>query len=72
MIHRGKHQYHIIRLASPEQICLIDFFLPNGEIVGQVSKPHNKHYKMHNIQKTWIILLVRAPAVKAEVAGSNL
>ena len=46
MIHREKHQHLRIRLASPEQIrSWAERILPNGEIVGQVTKPYTLHYK---------------------------
>jgi DNA-directed RNA polymerase beta' subunit len=52
MIHREKHQHLRIRLASPEQIrSWAERILPNGEIVGQVTKPYTLHYKTHKPEK---------------------
>nr|YP_009732843.1 RNA polymerase beta' subunit [Diphyscium foliosum]QHU77188.1 RNA polymerase beta' subunit [Diphyscium foliosum] len=52
MIHREKYQYIRIRLASPEQIRnWAERILPNGEIVGQVTKPYTLHYKTHKPEK---------------------
>nr|YP_009041046.1 RpoC1 [Tetraphis pellucida]AIB08531.1 RpoC1 [Tetraphis pellucida] len=52
MIHQEKHQHLRIRLASPEQIrSWAERILPNGEIVGQVTKPYTLHYKTHKPEK---------------------
>nr|YP_010613854.1 RNA polymerase beta' subunit [Andreaea regularis]WAS08599.1 RNA polymerase beta' subunit [Andreaea regularis] len=52
MIYREKHQHLQIRLASPEQIrSWAERTLPNGEIVGQITKPYTLHYKTHKPEK---------------------
>nr|BDD17413.1 RNA polymerase beta' subunit [Takakia lepidozioides] len=52
MIHREKHQHLRIGLASPEQIRgWAERALPNGEIVGKVTKPYTLHYKTHKPEK---------------------
>ena len=52
MIQRQKYQCLEIRLASPEQIrSWAEKRLPNGEIVGQVTKPYTLHYKTHKPEK---------------------
>nr|YP_009682229.1 RNA polymerase beta [Fissidens nobilis]QDQ38642.1 RNA polymerase beta [Fissidens nobilis] len=52
MIHRQKYQHLRIRLASPEQIRnWAERILPNGEVVGQVTKPYTLHYKTHKPEK---------------------
>ncbi|NP_904222.1 RNA polymerase beta' subunit (chloroplast) [Physcomitrella patens] len=52
MIHREKYHHLRIRLASPEQIrSWAERVLPNGEIVGQVTKPYTLHYKTHKPEK---------------------
>nr|BDW36491.1 RNA polymerase subunit beta' [Hyophila propagulifera] len=52
MIHRQKYQHLRIRLASPEQIrSWAERILPNGEIIGQVTKPYTLHYKTHKPEK---------------------
>lgn len=52
MIHRQKYQHLQIRLASPEQIrSWAERSLPNGEVVGQVTKPYTLHYKTHKPEK---------------------
>lgn len=52
MIDRDKHQQLRIGLASPEQICAWSKrILPNGRIVGQVTKPYTLHYKTNEPEK---------------------
>nr|UGN11263.1 RNA polymerase beta' subunit [Pterobryopsis orientalis] len=52
MIHREKYQHLRIRLASSEQIrSWAERILPNGELVGQVTKPYTLHYKTHKPEK---------------------
>jgi DNA-directed RNA polymerase beta' subunit len=52
MIHQEKYQYLQIRLASSEQIrSWAERILPNGELVGQVTKPYTLHYKTHKPEK---------------------
>nr|YP_010587349.1 RNA polymerase beta' subunit [Anomodon rugelii]WAB45867.1 RNA polymerase beta' subunit [Anomodon rugelii] len=52
MIHREKYQHLQIRLASSEQIrSWAERILPNGELVGQVTKPYTLHYKTHKPEK---------------------
>ncbi|KAG6540457.1 hypothetical protein Mapa_018141 [Marchantia paleacea] len=52
MTYQKKHQHLRIELASPEQIRnWAERVLPNGEIVGQVTKPYTLHYKTHKPEK---------------------
>nr|WGO61486.1 RNA polymerase beta' subunit [Aneura pinguis]WGO61572.1 RNA polymerase beta' subunit [Aneura pinguis] len=52
MIHRIKYQRLRIELASPEQIRnWAERKLPDGEIVGRVTKPYTLHYKTHKPEK---------------------
>nr|YP_009867573.1 RNA polymerase beta' subunit [Drepanocladus aduncus]QKG04770.1 RNA polymerase beta' subunit [Drepanocladus aduncus] len=52
MIHQEKYQHLRIRLASSEQIrSWAERILPNGELVGQVTKPYTLHYKTHKPEK---------------------
>ena len=52
MIDQNKHQQLRIGLASPEQICAwSEKILPNGEIVGQVTKPHTLHYETNKPER---------------------
>ena len=52
MINRKKYQHLRIRLASPEQIrSWAERILPNGEVIGQVTKPYTLHYKTHKPEK---------------------
>ena len=46
MIDRYKHQQLRIGLVSPQQISAwANKTLPNGELVGEVTKPYTFHYK---------------------------
>lgn len=46
MIYSDKYQYFRIGLASPDQILSwAERKLPNGELVGRVTKPYTIHYK---------------------------
>nr|YP_009667712.1 RNA polymerase beta [Schistochila macrodonta]QCW58488.1 RNA polymerase beta [Schistochila macrodonta] len=52
MTYQGKYQHLRIDLASPEQIRnWAERILPNGEIIGRVSKPYTLHYKTHKPEK---------------------
>nr|QWW92417.1 RNA polymerase beta' subunit [Lopholejeunea zollingeri] len=52
MTYQNKYKYLRIELASPEQIRnWAKRTLPNGEIVGQVTKPYTLHYKTHKPEK---------------------
>jgi DNA-directed RNA polymerase beta' subunit len=52
MIDQNKHQQLRIGLASPEQICAwSEKILPNGEIVGQVTKPYTLHYETNKPER---------------------
>nr|YP_010541308.1 RNA polymerase beta' subunit [Melampyrum setaceum]UYG18486.1 RNA polymerase beta' subunit [Melampyrum setaceum] len=52
MIDRYKHQQLRIGLVSPEQIrAWATKILPNGEIVGEVTKPYTFHYKTNKPEK---------------------
>nr|YP_010881241.1 RNA polymerase beta' subunit [Fossombronia foveolata]WIA67194.1 RNA polymerase beta' subunit [Fossombronia foveolata] len=52
MIYRKKYQHLRIGLASPEQIRdWAERVLPNGEIVGRVTKPYTLHYKTHKPER---------------------
>nr|YP_010963231.1 RNA polymerase subunit beta' [Hypecoum erectum]BET06350.1 RNA polymerase subunit beta' [Hypecoum erectum] len=52
MIDRYKHQQLRIGLVSPEQISAwANKILPNGEIVGEVTKPYTFHYKTNKPEK---------------------
>nr|YP_010428373.1 RNA polymerase beta' subunit [Dicranostigma leptopodum]USN94335.1 RNA polymerase beta' subunit [Dicranostigma leptopodum] len=52
MIDRYKHQHLRIGLVSPEQISAwANKILPNGEVVGEVTKPYTFHYKTNNPEK---------------------
>nr|YP_009402956.1 RNA polymerase beta' subunit [Centropogon granulosus]ASA34149.1 RNA polymerase beta' subunit [Centropogon granulosus] len=52
MIDRYKHQQLRIGLVSPEQISLwANKTLPNGELVGEVTKPSTFHYKTNKPEK---------------------
>nr|WBR76212.1 RNA polymerase beta' subunit [Ceratostigma minus] len=52
MIDPSKHQQLRIGLVSPQQIrAWATKILPNGEIVGEVTKPSTFHYKTDNAEK---------------------
>nr|UTT74435.1 RNA polymerase beta' subunit [Trichosanthes sericeifolia] len=52
MIDRYKHQQLRIGLVSPQQISAwANKTLPNGEIVGEVTKPYTFHYKTNKPEK---------------------
>nr|YP_010474020.1 RNA polymerase beta' subunit [Corydalis crispa]UVH68233.1 RNA polymerase beta' subunit [Corydalis crispa] len=52
MIDRYKHQQLRIGSVSPEQISAwATKTLPNGEIIGEVKKPHTFHYKTNKPEK---------------------
>nr|YP_009641100.1 RNA polymerase beta subunit [Chionanthus macrobotrys]QBS50605.1 RNA polymerase beta subunit [Chionanthus macrobotrys] len=52
MIDRYKHQQLQIGLVSPQQISAwATKILPNGEIVGEVTKPYTFHYKTNKPEK---------------------
>nr|YP_009922301.1 RNA polymerase beta' subunit [Garcinia oblongifolia]QNA48158.1 RNA polymerase beta' subunit [Garcinia oblongifolia] len=52
MIDRYKHQQLRIGLVSPQQISAwSNKILPNGEIVGEVTKPYTFHYKTNKPEK---------------------
>nr|YP_010046117.1 RNA polymerase beta' subunit [Nardostachys jatamansi]QPG86249.1 RNA polymerase beta' subunit [Nardostachys jatamansi] len=52
MIDRYKHQQLRIGLVSPQQIrTWANKILPNGEIVGEVTKPSTFHYKTNKPEK---------------------
>nr|AYP34930.1 RNA polymerase beta [Strelitzia caudata] len=52
MIDRYKHQQLRIGLVSPQQIkAWANKILPNGEIVGEVTKPSTFHYKINKPEK---------------------
>nr|YP_009549783.1 RNA polymerase subunit beta' [Tricyrtis macropoda]AYW52018.1 RNA polymerase subunit beta' [Tricyrtis macropoda] len=52
MIDRYKHQQLRIELVSPQQIrAWANKILPNGEIVGEVTKPYTFHYKTNKPEK---------------------
>nr|YP_010318306.1 RNA polymerase beta' subunit [Setchellanthus caeruleus]ULC82798.1 RNA polymerase beta' subunit [Setchellanthus caeruleus] len=52
MIDQHKHQQLRIGLVSPEQISTwAKKILPNGEIVGEVTKPYTFHYKTNKPEK---------------------
>nr|WBR76048.1 RNA polymerase beta' subunit [Ceratostigma minus] len=52
MIDPSKHQQLRIGLVSPQQIrAWATKILPNGEIVGEVTKPSTFHYKTTNAEK---------------------
>nr|ASA38190.1 RNA polymerase beta' subunit [Lobelia sp. 2 EBK-2017] len=52
MIDRYKHQQLRIGLVSPQQISLwANKILPNGELVGEVTKPATFHYKTNKPEK---------------------
>nr|YP_009406385.1 RNA polymerase beta' subunit [Lobelia urens]ASA38817.1 RNA polymerase beta' subunit [Lobelia urens] len=52
MIDRYKHQQLRIGLVSPHQISLwANKILPNGELVGEVTKPSTFHYKTNKPEK---------------------
>uniref|UniRef100_UPI0030FED6F2 RNA polymerase beta' subunit n=1 Tax=Primula kweichouensis TaxID=1637977 RepID=UPI0030FED6F2 len=52
MIDRYKHQQLRIGSVSPQQISAwANKILPNGEIVGEVTKPYTFHYKTNNPEK---------------------
>nr|AHA12830.1 RNA polymerase beta [Maranta leuconeura] len=52
MIDRYKHQQLRIGLVSPQQIrAWANKILPNGEIVGEVTKPYTFHYKTDKPEK---------------------
>nr|AKZ23884.1 RNA polymerase beta subunit [Penstemon angustifolius] len=52
MIDRYKHQQLQIGLVSPQQISAwATKTLPNGEIVGEVTKPYTFHYKTNKPEK---------------------
>nr|YP_009486701.1 RNA polymerase beta subunit [Piliostigma thonningii]AWB12924.1 RNA polymerase beta subunit [Piliostigma thonningii] len=52
MIDQYKHQQLRIGSVSPQQISAwANKILPNGEIVGEVTKPHTFHYKTNKPEK---------------------
>nr|YP_009404774.1 RNA polymerase beta' subunit [Lobelia kauaensis]ASA36759.1 RNA polymerase beta' subunit [Lobelia kauaensis] len=52
MIDRYKHQQLRIGLVSPQQISLwANKILPNGELIGEVTKPSTFHYKTNKPEK---------------------
>nr|YP_010450960.1 RNA polymerase beta' subunit [Eleutharrhena macrocarpa]UTV00740.1 RNA polymerase beta' subunit [Eleutharrhena macrocarpa] len=52
MIDRYKHQQLRIGSVSPQQICAwATKILPNGEMVGEVTKPYTFHYKTNKPEK---------------------
>nr|UZP14257.1 RNA polymerase beta' subunit [Koenigia islandica] len=52
MIDQYKHQQLRIGLVSPEQISAwATKILPNGEVVGEVTKPYTFHYKTNKPEK---------------------
>nr|AWI71015.1 RNA polymerase beta' subunit [Thevetia peruviana] len=52
MIDRHKHQQLRIGLVSPQQISAwATKILPNGEIVGEVTKPYTFHYKTNKPER---------------------
>nr|UHJ17355.1 RNA polymerase beta' subunit [Aconitum sinomontanum] len=52
MIDRYKHQQLRIGLVSPQQIISwANKILPNGEMVGEVTKPYTFHYKTNKPEK---------------------
>ena len=52
MIDRYKHQQLRIGPVSPQQIrAWANKILPNGEIVGEVTKPYTFHYKTNKPEK---------------------
>lgn len=52
MTYQIKYQHLRIELASPEQIRdWAKRILPNGNIIGQVTKPYTLHYKTHKPEK---------------------
>nr|YP_010632829.1 RNA polymerase beta [Acanthus mollis]WBP64500.1 RNA polymerase beta [Acanthus mollis] len=52
MIDQYKHQQLRIELVSPQQISAWSTkILPNGEIVGEVTKPYTFHYKTNKPEK---------------------
>nr|YP_010984087.1 RNA polymerase beta' subunit [Deutzia paniculata]WOK77541.1 RNA polymerase beta' subunit [Deutzia paniculata] len=52
MIDRYKHQQLRIGLVSPQQISAwANKILPNGEVVGEVTKPYTFHYKTNKPEK---------------------
>nr|YP_009749908.1 RNA polymerase beta' subunit [Chelidonium majus]QIJ46262.1 RNA polymerase beta' subunit [Chelidonium majus]QNA48334.1 RNA polymerase beta' subunit [Chelidonium majus] len=52
MIDRYKHQHLRIGSVSPQQISAwANKILPNGEIVGEVTKPYTFHYKTNKPEK---------------------
>nr|YP_009242758.1 RNA polymerase beta [Stachys byzantina]AMQ33819.1 RNA polymerase beta [Stachys byzantina] len=52
MIDQYKHQQLRIGLVSPQQISVwATKILPNGEIVGEVTKPYTFHYKTNKPEK---------------------
>nr|YP_009435832.1 RNA polymerase beta' subunit [Monopsis flava]ATG25923.1 RNA polymerase beta' subunit [Monopsis flava] len=52
MIDRYKHQQLRIGLVSPQQISIwATRILPNGELVGEVTKPSTFHYKTNKPEK---------------------
>nr|YP_010887474.1 RNA polymerase beta' subunit [Meconopsis bella]WJJ45515.1 RNA polymerase beta' subunit [Meconopsis bella] len=52
MIDRYKHQHLRIGSVSPEQISAwAKKILPNGEVVGEVTKPYTFHYKTNKPEK---------------------
>nr|WCR50786.1 RNA polymerase beta' subunit [Dracocephalum rupestre] len=52
MIDRYKHQQLRIGLVSPQQISAwATKILPNGEVVGEVTKPYTFHYKTNKPEK---------------------
>ena len=55
MIDRYTHQQLRIGLVSPQQISTWSKkILPNGEIVGEVTKPYTFHYKTNKPENPYV------------------
>nr|YP_008854502.1 RNA polymerase beta [Ravenala madagascariensis]AHA12591.1 RNA polymerase beta [Ravenala madagascariensis] len=70
MIDRYKHQQLRIGLVSPQQIkAWANKILPNGEIVGEVTKPSTFHYKTNKPEKDGLFCERISGPIKSRVCA---
>nr|YP_010210826.1 RNA polymerase beta' subunit [Paraboea dictyoneura]UBD08710.1 RNA polymerase beta' subunit [Paraboea dictyoneura] len=70
MIDRYKHQQLRIGLVSPQQISAWSTkILPNGEIVGEVTKPYTFHYKTNKPEKDGLFCEIIFGPIKSGICA---
>ncbi|KAJ6836020.1 RNA polymerase beta subunit [Iris pallida] len=70
MIDRYKHQQFRIGPVSPHQIrAWVNKILPNGKIVGEVTKPHTFYYKTNKPKKDGLFCERISGPVKCEICA---